>query len=275
MLQKVSYLTNIKMRKLFQAYPNISRLILGALLIGLSLIISGFINIAHLGEYFPFVGTTLVVIATWFMYRTENKNLSELGFDLKKRNLLFLPVGLILGILSFLIDFYAGVLVRGGQWHINHNINYSTLLLHLYWVLPTTAVQQFIVTGYCFKKTIEMSNRTVAIIVFGLLFIAMHDFWNGNIVEILFYTSCIFIGYLLFSTALLKSGTIYFAIGIHWGNNFANSNLFTAGQRDTSLLFTSNQHTGVMSWTQISLLFLSLNIGALILTFIIWKWKTN
>src|SRR5438132_10319981 len=97
------------MKRLYQTYPNISRLILGALLIGLALVLSGFINIPipHFGEYFPFVGTTLVVVATWFMFYTENKNLSELGFDLKRRNLLFLPFGLVLGIVAFVTGFYA------------------------------------------------------------------------------------------------------------------------------------------------------------------------
>lgn len=263
------------MKKLLQTYPNISRLFIGAGFISLALILSGLINFPFLKNYFPFIGTIFVVAATWIMYRSENKNLSELGFDFEKHHLLFLPVGLFLGILSFLIDFYAGYFVKGGAIYLNHNINFKHLLLQFYWVLPTAIVQEFLVVGYCFKKLIEISNVKIATIVFGLIFISMHDFWNGNIIEILFYASCIFIGYLLFSTALLKSRTILFPIGIHWGNNFANSNLFTQTHNDTSLLFTSNQQMNSLSWTQVGFLFLSLNIGALILILFIRKWKST
>ena len=263
------------MKTLFKAYPNISRLFVGATFISLALVLSGLINFPFLKNYFPFIGTIFVVAATWTMYRSENKNLSELGFDFKKYHLLFLPVGLFIGILSFLIDFYAGYLVKGGAIHLNHNINFKHLLLQLYCVLPTAIVQEFLVVGYCFKKLIEISNVKIATIVFGLIFISMHNFWNGNIIETLFYASCIFIGYLLFSTALLKSRTILFPIGIHWGNNFANSNLFTQTHNDTSLLFTSNQQMNSLSWTQVGFLFLSLNIGALILILLILKWKST
>jgi len=164
------------MKKLFQTYPNISRLILGALLTALALILSGVIviPIPHFGEYFPFLGTTLVVLAAWFMLRTENKNLSELGFDLKRRNLFFLPLGLVIGIVAFLTGFYARTSVTGEHWNINHNIQYAAMFSQLYGILASAAVQEFIVRGYCFKKLIEMSNQTVAIIISGLVFISLY-----------------------------------------------------------------------------------------------------
>jgi membrane protease YdiL (CAAX protease family) len=263
------------MKRLFQAYPNFSRLIFGALLIGIALILSGIIQkpIPQLQVYFPFVGTTLVAFATWCMYRTENKNLSELGFDLKKRNIMLLPIGLVLGIVAFVVGFYLKTFVTGEHWNVNHGVQYEAIFQQLYWVLPMAAVQEFIVRGYCFKKIIEMSNPTVAIIICGLLFIAMHDFWNGNMVSGVAFAASLFIGHLLFSEALLKSGTIYFSIGLHWGNNLANGNLFTEGQRDTSLLFTTNQPVGSISLLQFALIFLAVNIGFCILAFLIWQWK--
>lgn len=263
------------MKKLFQTYPNILRLIIGALFISLSLIFSGLINFPFLKSYFPFIGTIFVVTATSIMYRSENKNLCEVGFDFKRHHLLFLPAGLFLGILSFLIDFYASYLVKGGVIYFNHNINFKHLLLELYWVLPTAIVQEFLIVGYCFKKLIEISNVKVATIIFGLIFISIHDFMNGNIIQILFYALCIFIGYLLFSTALLKSETILFPIGIHWGNNFANSNLFTQTHNDTSLLFTSYPQIYNLNWTQVVFQFLSLNIGALILILLMRKYNST
>lgn len=264
------------MKKFFRIYPNLSRLISGALLITLALILSGLIpNTPHLRKYFPFMGTILVVTATWYMYRTENKNLSALGFNLEKRNVLFLPLGLVLGIIVFATGFYLRTLITGEKWNINDDINYPVILQQLYWVLPTVVVQQFIVRGYCFKKIIEMSNQTTGILISALLFIGMHDFWNGNMVQVVFYAATLFLGHLLFCMALLKSGTIYFAIGLHWGNNLANSSLFTMEQKDTSIIFTTNQQASNLNWTQVGLLFLLSNIGFIILLLVIWKWKTK
>jgi len=65
------------MKNPLRTYPNLSRLILGAILIAVALIGSGFIHL-------PFVpaGLLLVVLVTWLMFRTERKNFNSLGFKL-------------------------------------------------------------------------------------------------------------------------------------------------------------------------------------------------
>jgi len=121
-----------------------------------------------------------------------------------------------LGIIAFAAGFYFRTFITGERWNINYNINYKGILQQLYWVLPTAAIQQFIVRGYCFTKIIEMSNQTTGIIISGLFFIGMHDFWNGSVAQIITYAATLFIGHLMFCEALLKSSTIYFAIGLYW-----------------------------------------------------------
>lgn len=272
-----TYPTDLIMKRFFQLYPNLWRLILGGLLTGAALILRGMIPIPipRFHEYFPFMGTLCVALVAWVMYRTEKKNLGELGFNLEGRNLVYLPAGLILGILAFVFGFHLTTYLTGERWNLNRDASWSRILLQLYWILPAAAVQEFIARGYCFKKLAEMTNPTVAIIVCGLLFIAMHDFWNGNIFGILMFATTIFLGHLLFAEAFLKSGTIYFSIGLHWGNNFANSTLFTDGKQANSLFFTSNPSTGNASWIQYVLIFVAANLGFGILTFLIWKWKSK
>ena len=261
------------MKKIVLNYPNLARLILGIFLLAFSVIFSGLIpNIPFLRKYFN-IGAILVVLVTWILYRTENKNLSALGFNFDKRNILFLPVGFFLGIAAFFIGFYLRTFITGEIWNINNKINYSNIFITLYWILQTALVQEFLVRGYVLKKLTEISNQTTAIIICGLAFIAMHDILNGNIMQVLNYALILFIGHLMFCAALLKSGTIYFAIGLHWGNNMANSNLFTIGRTDTSLLFTTIPHPGNLSALQFWLLFLLANISFIFLAFIIWKWK--
>jgi membrane protease YdiL (CAAX protease family) len=212
-------------------------------------------------------------LATWVMYRMEKRNLSALGFDLQRRNLLFLPLGFLLGAVTYIIGFYATVLLLGRHLRFNQQFDYRGMLWNLYWVLPAAAVQEFLVRGYCFKKMVEMRGAVTGIIVFGLIFISTHDFWNGNLIQILIYSLTLFIGHLLFATALLRSGTIYFAIGLHWGNNFANSNLFTESSSSTSLFFIDNPSLSSIGLLLYLLVFLTANSGFILLTAGIWKWK--
>jgi hypothetical protein len=245
------------MKNWFLTYPHLSRLIFSAFLLATALIGSGFIHI-------PFVpvGLVLVILVTWLMLRSEGRGLSFLGFDVTVHHLLLIPAGLALGITSFLLSFYVGALVRGDHITVSRAID-GTMLLKGFWrVLPTTAVQDFIIVGYCYVKLIELTNKRIATVMLGLFFICLHDVWGGNIVNDLFYASGLFIGYLMFSTAFLRSASIWLVIGLHWGNNFANSYLFTFSHTTTSWLFISGQQQHNLSVWQAVGLFIALNIGA-------------
>jgi membrane protease YdiL (CAAX protease family) len=261
------------MKNWFLTYPNIFRFILGGLLITAALIGSGLINI-------PFVpvGMVLVILATWLMLRSEGRGLSVLGFDLKVCHLILIPFGLFLGITSFLLSFYVGALVRHNDIIVSRVFDSATLFKEFWKVLPTAAVQDFIIVGYCYVKLIELTNKKIATLAFGLFFICMHDVWGGNIVNDLFYASGLFVGYLMFSTAFLRSGSIWLVIGIHWGNNFANSYLFTFSHTPTSWLYISGQQHPVQSLWQIIGLFIALIIGGICVIAIIkliWRSTVN
>jgi len=261
------------MKKWFRIYPDMSRLILSVFLLATALIGSGFIHI-------PFVpaGMVLVILVTWLMMRSEGRDLSFLGFDVKVHHLLLIPAGLLFGITSFLLSFYLGTLVRGDHIMVSRMID-GTLLLKEFWqVLPTVAVQDFIIVGYCYVKLIELTNKRIATVMFGLFFICLHDIWGENVVNDLFYASGLFIGYLMFSTAFLRSGSIWLVIGLHWGNNFANSYLFTFTHTSTSWLFISGQQQHDLTVWQAIGLFIALNIGTvsvITVTKLIWRPKNS
>ena len=264
------------MKNLFQSFPNLSRLILTVLLFAAALAIASFVNIPGLQEIFPFVGLLLVVLATWVLYRTENKNLDELGFNLQSRNLTFLPIGLVLGILAVLLGYYLKSFLTGDTIYFNPDLEYFSILKHLYWVLPTAAVQEFLCRGYVYKKMISATNLTVANIVLGLVFISMHDVFNIGIFGAIFYSISLIIGHLVFATALLKSGTIFFAIGIHWGSNLANNQLFTDDKITSSIFYLEKavqEEPAGPNPLGILLYILALNIGFILLGILISKWK--
>ncbi|MEO8885305.1 MAG: CPBP family intramembrane glutamic endopeptidase [Mucilaginibacter sp.] len=256
------------MKNYFNTHPNISRFIVGAILITAALLGSAFIHI-------PFVpvGLVLVVFISWLMFRSEGKNLSVLGFDLKASHLLLIPFGLLLGIASFLLSFYVGVWVRHDQVMVSKTIDWGMLITEFWRVLPTAAVQDFLVVGYCYTKLIQLTNKRIATLMFALFFIAMHDVWGGYIVNTLFYASGLFMGYLMFSTSFLRSGSIWLPIGLHWGNNFANSCLFTFNRTSTSWLYLNTQHSNLNVWQAVGL-FIALIIGAvcvIIITRLVWR----
>lgn len=266
------------MKKLFQTYRNLFHLLLGIILIAAALILTGLIPRLAVLTFFPFAGLILICIATWVAYRTENKNLSALGFDLRPRNLYFLPFGLLMGLLAFVVGFWLKTYLTGEELHYNSQLSITGILQNAYWVLPTAAVQEFICRGYCFKKLVEMSNVTVANLIAGVVFISMHDVFGLNILGAITYSVFLFLGHLVHSTALLKSGTIFFPIGIHWGNNLANTFLFTNKQVSTSVLYTTQPLT--QNSTQqaqplwgLPVYLLVFNIGFILLTVAIWKWR--
>ena len=82
---------------------------------------------------------------------------------------------------------------------------------------------------FVLKKTVAISSVTKANIIFASLFILSHwinlgAFGNPVQMTILLITG---IGHVLYSTALLKSKTLLFPIGLHLGNNWVNLFVFS------------------------------------------------
>lgn len=141
-------------------------------------------------------------------------------------------------------------------------------------MLPMVAVEELLFRGYLFKKTIEISSVAKANVIFSILFMLVHVF-DSNVIQripvIIFTVITIPIGHLLFATALLKSKSLYFPIGIHLGNNWATQHLITTKNDGNSFLFISNQGT-FETWPSFILFIILWNSFFLLVTFIIWKW---
>ncbi|WP_185956535.1 CPBP family intramembrane glutamic endopeptidase [Changchengzhania lutea] len=264
------------MNRIIKSFPNVSRLVFTVILIIIALFLSSIINFPKLKEVFPFVGVILLIVVNGIMYNTENKNLNELGLNLKKTNLYLLFFGLVLGVLAVFVGYCLKSFLTEDFIQINGSMDYSNILKHIYWVLPTAAVQELICRGYIYKKIISMTNLTVAKIIISMVFIAMHDVFGIGIFGAIFYSISIVIGHLVLATALLKSGTILFAIGIHWGSNIANNKLFTEDKLNSSILYlTKAVQDEPIGFNPIGILLyiIALNIGFIILGICLWKWK--
>ena len=263
--------------KLLKSYPNLSRLLLFVVLVIIALFLPDYIYPSREFKYvFPFVGLILIVLANWLLYRTEDKNLNELGFNFKIENLKFIIIGLFLGVLAVLVGYYLKSQLTGDRIILNENLNAYAILKQLYWILPTAATQEFIVRSYGYKKLISTYNLKIANMIAIPIFISLHNVFNIGIFGAIFYSISIIIGHFVFANALLKSGTILFAIGIHWGSNIANNQLFTEEQISTSILFLEkaiqDEPTG-FNPLGILLYIISLNIGFIFLWIYLARWK--
>ena len=263
------------MKNLTHKFPITTKFLLALLLFGVSLFISGLINKGIVKQYFPYSATICLLIATWILFKSDKKSLKDIGLNLKSKNLAFLPIGILIGIIAFLIAKYVRAIYTGEIFNLSSVINYKNILYGFYTMLPMVAVEEFLFRGYLFKKTIEISSVIKANIIFSILFMLVHVFDSGiinSIPMIIFTVITIPIGHLLFATALLKSKSLYFPIGIHLGNNWATRHLITNSNDGESFLYITNI-ARFDTWTSFIIFILIWNLFYLLVILIIWKWK--
>ena len=136
------------------------------------------------------------------------------------------------------------------------------------------AVEEILFRGYLFKKTIAVSNVVVANIIFSLLFMFVHvldDSVLNSPGRMVMLIISIPVGHLMFATALLRSGTLFFPIGLHLGNNWATRHLISSMDDGQSILIVP-ERVSFDTWPSFIGLLLIYNGVFLLLTWLIWKW---
>lgn len=262
------------MKKLLNNYPNVSSYLLSICLFGLCLVISGLINKGALKEYFPYTSLILLFIATGLIYRSENKSLTAIGLNFNLKNISLLPLGVLIGGVTFLGSKFIRAFYLGESIAISDSVNCSVIFLSFYYILPQVATEELLFRGYLFKKTISITGVVIANVIFSVLFMLIHVI-DGNVLSnkgmVILLVVTIPVGHLLFATALLKSKTLFFPIGIHLGNNWATRHLISSNSSGDSLLSITNATT-FETWTPFLVMLILTNGFYLLITFLIWKW---
>jgi membrane protease YdiL (CAAX protease family) len=262
------------MKRLYLKFPVTARFLL-AILLGISaLILAGVI---HKFLPIPFVDVTLLTIVTWILYRTDGKSLQALGLNITTTHFFFLILGLVIGVVALGLETLLRTIYTGEHWNINLSVDQLTLWKTLYVLLPSVVVQELMFRGYLFTKTIEVTNVVTANVIFSILFMLVHvvdkdAFQNTG--QLIFLAVSIPVGHLLFATALLKSKTLYFPIGLHWGNNWASVCLIGYG-RNENVIFSINNRQLFTSWVPFVIMLVIYNVFFLLVTLVIWKWSTT
>lgn len=172
--------------------------------------------------------------------------------NVTRKNLSFFPLGILIGAIAFMIAKYFRGLYTGELFELTTAvIDYKVLLYGFYTILPAVMIEELLFRGYLFKKTVEVSNVVIANIIFGVLFMLVHIL-DREIIQhramVLFLMITIPVGHLLFATALLKSKTLYFPIGIHLGNNWATRHLITKSNNGESIFYIP-ENAPIDTWT--------------------------
>ncbi|MCL7753622.1 type II CAAX endopeptidase family protein [Polaribacter sp. Z022] len=265
------------MKNLIKKYPIISKYVFAIIIFFLALFVSGLLNKGVIKQYFPYSSAICLGIATWVLLKSDNKKLSDYGLDFKIKNLKFFLLGILIGAIAFLLVKYLRALCFGETINLSSTFNYKNILNGFYIMLPMVAVEEFLFRGYLFKKTIEVSSVLKANIIFSFLFMLVHVFDIGVINStpmIIFTVITIPIGHLLFATAFLKSKSLYFAIGIHLGNNWGTRHLVSKFQNGDSIFYIT-ENARFDTWLSFIAFILLWNLFYLLIIFIIWKWNFN
>jgi len=246
------------------------------------MVLSMFFGYNTLGGYFAPI---VLLIFTWWLYKRQGKTLRELGLNFTSSNLKLLPIGLLIGILFSTSLLLLQAWNNGLSIHFNKHADWLLVFAGLFVFLQGVLNEELIFRGYCFKTTVEKVGVTKANILFAFVFVVWHwisfNAW-GNIAMMLGLFTTAF-GHWMFSTSLLKSGTLYLPIGIHLGNNWAGKHLYATGME--SALHDTPVHDALfyVSATQSidnSILHTLSNYGLtvacmLLFIWIVWKWPWN
>jgi membrane protease YdiL (CAAX protease family) len=142
-------------------------------------------------------------------------------------------------------------------------------------MLPTVMVQELMFRGYLFTKTISRYGIVWTNVIFSIVFMLVHVIDRDvlqNPAQVVILAITIPVGHLWFAAALLRSKTILFPIGLHWGNNWAVHHVMGMhGKQPAVFYFTGEQVHN--TWTNLFIVLFIFNAFFLLVTWAIWKGK--
>jgi membrane protease YdiL (CAAX protease family) len=237
------------MQKFTLKYPIASRYILFLLGLIIAFPISGlitkYIEIISRGNFvFPYAMPLLVLLITWGLYRLDGQNLSAIGLNPTVRHLLYFPAGFLFSVIFYSIIIVLISLITGDPLYmsIDPKVNILYLLMGAYQLFASVLLEELVFRGYCFMKTKQVTSVRTAQIIFALLFVVYHwvnkNLFGQPVVMAAFFVY-ITLGHLLFSTALLRSGSMFLSLGIHLGWNWTDIFIFGKTASEKTLYITT------------------------------------
>ncbi|SEN91557.1 hypothetical protein SAMN04488505_11524 [Chitinophaga rupis] len=191
------------------------------LLIFLAQFTSGFLPFRGPLLFNLFLCAFLLIFTGWIL-RLDNRSWESIGCvwgDKHDRKLLV--YGTLAGILMLLATAFIIKLIAGFSWHVNPAFNWYMLLPTLITVFCSVFAQELAFRGYPFRILLEKWGEWPAQLFLAILFGLMHVSEGQRWTDILLTLLTTGAGSILFGLAVIKTGRLHFAVGLHFGWNLA------------------------------------------------------
>jgi len=191
-----------------------------------------------------------VLGVSWLCLKKENKTLSSIGLrqDAKfYRELLF---GVLVGMAIIFATAFPIVLFGGFTFVRAADSNLGTLFFPFVPFLAAGILEELVFRGYAFQSAVRGLGKAPALLLFALLFVAVH-LGNPGMEGSTKVWACLDIGLasVLLGLAWIRTASLALPIGIHVGWNWAQGGILGVGVSGTkSTGFFSPVYLGAPKW---------------------------
>ncbi len=186
------------------------------------------------------LGLLIQIILSYFIIRwVQKKDLSVLGLKPSKakiKNLLLYC--LIAGVCSA-ITFWLRILFAKEVWTLNPSLNWQQTLNAIWYNIKSVLYEELIFRGVLFYILIEKLGGIKAILISAIAFGIYHWFTYevlNDPVKMLWIFMITFSAGYIYALGYYKTNSLYTPIGMHFGWNFVQSFIFSAGNIGSGLL---------------------------------------
>jgi membrane protease YdiL (CAAX protease family) len=185
---------------------------------------------------------SLLVITLICLFLDKQK-LTYIGLNLSSFNL----GCIVAGIFTAVVFAFLSIFIIGFTTHLSYAINptpdYTHILGGLVTLsLPYIVIEELLLRGFGYRKTIELTNVMITNVIFCIAVIIAHWYW-WNIFgqpERMFLATITASGHLLLGYAFLKSKTIYLPFVLHLFGNWAANYLISSNVPSKSIFIIND-----------------------------------
>jgi membrane protease YdiL (CAAX protease family) len=186
------------------------------------------------------LGLLIQIIISYFIIRwVQKENLTVLGLNPSRTSIKNLLLFCLIAGLCSAITFWLRILFAKELWIINPSLNWQLTLNSIWYNLKSVIYEELIFRGALFYILIKRLGGTKAILISSIAFGIYHWFTFGvlnNPVQMFWIFVITFSAGYIYALGFYKTNSLYAPIGMHFGWNFVQSFIFSAGNIGSGLL---------------------------------------
>jgi membrane protease YdiL (CAAX protease family) len=185
------------------------------------------------------LGLLIQIIISHFIIRWVLKEeLSVLGLKPSKKRIGSLLLFCFIAALCSAITFWLRILFAKELWVLNSSMNWQHTFNAVWYNIKSVMYEELIFRGVLFYILIEKLGGTKAILISAMAFGIYHWFtyevFNDPVKMLWIFAITFSAGY-IYALGYYKTNTLYTPIGMHFGWNFVQSFIFSAGNIGSGL----------------------------------------